>query len=277
VRYALPADVPLFALLLELAQRTGRDAHRLRVIGGLAMGCWHQAQNSQPSTTEDIDCAFPSSDWSTEAEARPRILALVHALEDLGLEQASGPKARASRTARFTWRRPDELARVELICGPVAFGKASRRKPAWRLLELESGRIIYASRLEWLDLVEDWVPVELELGTQRAALEIPDIKGLMLLKLKAVVDKLQRCDEEQRPHWLAHEVSRLERHAGDFLTLFAWAQRTPSTLPAFRKARLANPTVQAATNGLARRVLLPPPTAELQPIYDRLRSIATLL
>lgn len=277
MRHTLPSEVPLFALLIELAELLNQSGDKLRVIGGLAMTFWHLEAASQPRMTEDIDCAFLGSDWPSEEAARPKIQNTLRVLEALGLECAAGPETRASRTARFTWRKPEQLARVELICGQLTFGKASRRKPAWRIFQTSGGQPIYASRLDWLDLVEDWVDVRVTVSTLQASLAIPSIFGLMLLKLKAVVDKFQRCDDERGTKRFEHEASRLERHSLDLLTLVAWAQEESKEQLRFQAVKRSSEAVQEAIASFQHRVLLPPPSPELAPLFARLRSLALQL
>ncbi|MBL4772016.1 MAG: nucleotidyl transferase AbiEii/AbiGii toxin family protein [Planctomycetes bacterium] len=277
MRLPLPTRAPLFELLFAVAKRMNQTGQTLRIIGGLAMHCWHREMKSLPRVTEDIDCAFPSEDWPSKREAEASILGLLAILDDLGLERPSGPKAKASRTARFTYARPGEPSKIELICGSLSFGSASRRKPAWRLLKLESGQVIYASRLDWLEIIPEWVEVEFLVDDDRATVLIPSLAGLLLLKLKAVTDKLGRCDEEQDLARHAHELERLERHGGDLLVLFEWALATGGTFPSYKAAKAANPAVRQSTEYLQERVLGAPPSQHLERMLADLREIAPAL
>lgn len=274
MKHRLQDDAPLLELLFEFAQRMNERGKTLRVIGGLAMYFWHREQASPPRTTEDIDCAFPCIEWPSEQEARPRILEVVDILNELGLERAEGPESRASRTARFTYQRPGEQRKVELLCGALPFGAPSRRPPAWRLLQTDGGGTIYASRLAWLDLVPEWIDVSLSRGEGIAGIQIPDLAGLMLLKLKAVVDTLQRCDEETAPDKRSHEIGRVERHLGDLLDLHAWASITGGTFRTYAAARDASPEVRIAVEALRTRAVGKPPDESLGDLFERLREIA---
>lgn len=119
-----------------------------------------------------------------------------------------------------------------------------------------------------------WVEVEFLVDDDRATVLIPSLAGLLLLKLKAVTDKLRRCDEEQNP---AHELERLERHGGDLLVLFEWALATGGTFPSYKAAKAANPAVRQSTEYLQERVLGAPPSQHLERMLAELREIAPAL
>lgn len=277
MKHDLPAGAPLFELLFDLADHMQRRGMQLHVIGGLAMFFWHREHNSTPRTTEDIDCAFSITEWPDEQVARPKILALVEILEQLGLRRDLSNTAKASRTARFTYLQSTGQSKVELICGGVPFGDRSRRAPAWRLLKTADGTIVYASRLEWLDWVPSWTEVEVQRGQRSTRIMIPSLAGLLILKLKAVTDKLRRCDEEQEPERLRHERDRLERHAGDLLELFRWAKRTGGTFGEYAAVRRGAPELRAESEFLRERVQAAGLDAVHAVLFEQLREVAVEL
>lgn len=277
MKHDLPQGAPLFGLLFDLADRMQHKGMQLHVIGGLAMHFWHREHQGTPRTTEDIDCAFTVADWPDEQLARPRILALLKILDQLELRRDTSDEAKASRTARFTYLDTKKKSKVELICGGVSFGTSSRRTPAWRLLKTAEGNTVYASRLDWLDLVPSWTVVEVRQAERNTQLMIPSLAGLLLLKLKAVTDKLCRCDEERDPDLLRHELDRLERHAGDLLELFAWASKTGGTFAEYATVRRNKPEVSEASDFLLERVQRVPVNTRHEELFGRLREIAVQL
>jgi hypothetical protein len=272
--FRLPGGEPLFTLLLELTSRMNEEQLPVRIIGGLAMYFWHREQDGRPRTTADIDCAFPATEWPTLEEARPRILAVDRILREIGLEPDRNEHWKASRTSRFTYLTPGEEPRIEILCGELSFGERSRRTPAWKLPVEGPHGPLYASRLEGLDLVPAWRSITIESEGRLAELQIPGLPGMMLLKQKAVIDKLERYDEEKKPEKRDHECARLVRHAEDLIALVTWARTTPGVLADFGALSRSSPTVTAHSRALRSRLQIEAPPAPLEELFDRLRAVA---
>ncbi len=276
MRQVLPSGQPLFELLFDFASRMNAARLPLRIIGGMALYFMHCERNSPPRTTADLDCAFPAGEWPSEEDARQKILGLVSVLRDeLGLQRELNDKDKASRTARFTYNVPGRDERIEILCGKLCFGSPSRRPPAWRLMCDEAGEMVYASKLEWIDLVPEWAPVEIVQGTATARLEIPCLAGMLLLKLKAVVDKLGRCRDEQDTQRRLHELGRLQRHAEDLICLVAWARVTPGVFRQYETAVSSSEQVREVSQQLHASVLAAPPKPELSGLFERLREASS--
>jgi len=233
---------------------------------------WHQERDGAPRGTADIDSVFLAEDWPTLEEARPRIIALDADLRALGLQPDRGEKWKASRTAQFTYRAPGKEARIELLCGQLAFGRRSRRTPAWKLLTLEGRETLYASRLEVLDDVPSWRAITVAMQAEQATIEIPSIPGMMHLKLKAVVDKIGRYADETVPHKRDHELGRLTRHATDFTFLLKWARETPTELAAFNALTRSTPSAGENLKRLRSKIQAERPAPELAQLFLDLRQ-----
>jgi hypothetical protein len=112
----------------------------------------------------------------------------------------------------------------------------------------------YAASVPWLDHVEDWIPVRTTCGKHACSPQVPDLSGLAILKVRAVVDKMRRVRAEADPDVLAHETLRLQRHARDCMLLFDWIDGRGEF---DRLARLAarHGAISAAARDAARWVL----------------------
>lgn len=275
VRHELPGGQPLFRLLFDLAKHMDARQLRLRIIGGMALYFMHRQRNSNPRTTADLDCAFPAEEWSSAEAARPKVLGLVSVLrDDLGLKRDPSEKGRASRTSRFTYGRPNREERIEILCGKLSFGERSKRLPAWRLMEDESGNMVYASKVDWIDLVPEWISIEIAQGEATTHLEIPGLAGMMVLKLKAVVDKLERVQEERKAERKDHEFGRLQRHAGDLICLVEWARSTPGAFREYQRVVDSSDEVRERSRRLRAWILEEPSGPEFKDLFEQLREVA---
>jgi len=170
--------------------------------------------------TLDIDCALDAADFSDDAAAERSAREIVADLARLGFNRIDD---RASRKARFSYSHSTAKVDVELLCGNVPVGRSSRRAPAWKIAATAGEPPgFYAAKVPWLDFVEDWVSVRATCGAEVFTPQVPDLSGLTLLKVCAVVDKIRRVDQESRVESVEHEMLRLRRHGRDCLLLFEW-------------------------------------------------------
>lgn len=80
----------------------------------------------------------------------------------------------------------------------------------------------YTACVPWIDLVSNWIEVQVHCGSQSFVVLVPNVTGLAALKLKAVGDKLERIQSEQDASKLDAEKLRLVRHATDCRQLLTW-------------------------------------------------------
>jgi hypothetical protein len=129
---------------------------------------------------------------------------------------------RSSRTDRFRFQHSTDKVDLEFLCGPLDVGRPSRRKPAWEIAaDPDGGMGFYASRVEWLDFIGNWQAVEVRCASHAASIDVPDLPGIAVLKLRAVADKIERIGVVTDGA-LEHERTRLQRHGQDFRALFEW-------------------------------------------------------
>lgn len=278
----LPAE-PLFQMLFELTKGLREREVTPRVIGGLAMFLLERSRHGQPRVTEDIDLALPSSEWPTEAEAEETVAQLSACLKALNLSRDDSEESKASRTARFTYRNPEDPTglKVEVICGDLPYGQPSRRPPAHRVVQRDGEPTFYASKLPWIDHVPSWVCVDLTLSDGKTTLEIPDEAGMLLLKAKAVVDKYDRIREivkelppKDPPRDLEYEQGRFERHARDLIRLHDFALEAPRILATYNATVRSWKPAREISDRLSRLTTSPPPSPASASTHARLRTIA---
>lgn len=217
----LDAEVPLFLHLAELCVRVEERDRHLRLVGGAAMLLWGRYLSQPRDMTEDIDCALLRADLPNSKTAEKLAREVVDDLRDLGFTRPED--WRASRKARFSYPHSTDEVAVEFLCGDISVGEASRREPAWKIASVPDGPPhFYAAKVPWLDFVDDWIPVHTTCGEHAFTLRVPDLSGLAILKLRAIVDKIQRLGEEEDPEVTELEKLRLKRHARDCILLFDW-------------------------------------------------------
>ena len=171
--------------------------------------------------TEDLDCALLAPDIPDAVAAEELARDVAQDLRDLGFSR--GDDWRESRKGRFSYSHAVDEVAVEFLCGDVSFGRSSGREPAWQLATMPDGPPhFYAARVPWLDLVAEWVPVRAHCDPDTFHPRIPDLAGLVVLKIRAVADKSRRVEEERDPERLELEKLRLRRHATDCSLLFDW-------------------------------------------------------
>ncbi len=197
----LPGDLALTQRLSELGQGLDREGLSLRLVGGLAMMVWKRALKfGAADVTNDIDLAILASDLPSEAEGQDLVNRLHSVLGRLGAHRPV--KWRESRSGRFKYRCEDQgNTEVDVLCGELSVGQASRRAPAWRvarLAEVLPGEAshFYAGRVPWLDLVAEWVPVAARIAGDEVRFTVPCTPSMAVLKLKAVSDKIERVLRE---------------------------------------------------------------------------------
>lgn len=217
----LDREVPLFRHLAGLCARVEQRGRPLRLVGGAAMLLWGRHLSRPRDMTEDIDCAWLASDLPDEAAAERLAREVVEDLRQLGFTRPDDWKA--SRKARFSYDHSTDRVAVDLLCGDLPVGEASRRRPAWRIASIPDGPPdFYAARVAWLDLVREWITVRTSCGELLVTPQVPDLSGLAILKLRAVTDKVRRLVTETDAAMLALERLRLARHATDCMLLFDW-------------------------------------------------------
>lgn len=214
----LPGDLALTQRLIELGQGLDREGLSLRIVGGLAMMVWKRALKlGAIDVTNDLDLAILASDLASEAEGQDFVNSLHSVLGSLGAQRPVD--WRGSRSGRFKYRCDDQgSTEVDVLCGELSVGQASRKPPAWRvarLTEVLPGEAphFYAGLVPWLDFVAEWVPVAARIAGDEVSFTVPCTPSMAVLKLKAVSDKIERVLQERDGPQRDHERRRLERHA----------------------------------------------------------------
>jgi hypothetical protein len=253
VEVELNAGVPLFERLVELCAREEREGRVVRVIGGAAMLIWGRWLDERPSATRDIDCVIAGEDVPDPDAALALARGLVEGLAEMGFGRPEDWKS--SRTGRFSFASESEKVAIEFLCGALPVGEGSRREPAWKVAPLPGdGPDFYAARNDWIELVAEWVEATLVCGDSRAPVRVPSLSGLALLKIKAVGDKLERIDEEERVDQVEHEERRLQKHAGDLVLLMGWIDRRGEFAGLVEASRQDGVIVETC-RGIAKRLL----------------------
>jgi hypothetical protein len=217
----LDAGIPLFQRLAEVSAAAEREGHRLRFVGGTAMLLWGRHLHRPRSMTRDLDCALLRKDLPDDATARSVASRFTDLLARLGFKRNEAAW-QASRKDRFRYQHESDQVDFELLCGTLEVGRPSRREPAWEITKgLDGGMGFYAARVQWLDFVRVWQGVKVLCPPHAAELEIPDLAGMAVLKLRAVADKIERIDQSNDES-LEHERGRLQRHGQDCSVLFDW-------------------------------------------------------
>jgi hypothetical protein len=214
----LPGDLTLARCLVDLGRQIEGEGLPLRIVGGTAMMVWKLAADLGAfDVTRDLDLAVLGGDVPNEAKARGVGNGLHSALGRIG---ARRPEVwRESRVARFKYAFDGPQAtEVDVLCGDLPVGSASRRAPAWRIARLDGVKPgeathFYAARVPWLDFVEQWVPVIAGVAGDEVRFKVPSASSMAILKLGAVNDKMKRVLEPVQGQRFDFERLRLERHA----------------------------------------------------------------
>ncbi len=217
----LDPQVPLFAHLARLSREFESRGRTLRLVGGMAMLIWRKQMSLPLGMTRDLDCVLLKEDARDESSARALSGVIHEVLGTLGFRRPENWRERPA--GLFGYLNSSDPTVIEFLCGNMPVGRESRRKPAWLLVEQsESDEKFYAAQVPFLDLVPEWVRVEVQCGAISSGILIPSIVGLAALKLKAVGDKLDRLAEEKKEQRVEHEKDRLQRHANDCQQLIEW-------------------------------------------------------
>jgi hypothetical protein len=217
----LDRRVPLFRHLAAFGELVDRRGRTIRLVGGAAMLLWGHLLHRPRDLTGDLDCALLDSDVPDAHAAEQLASETLKDLHRLGFLREKD--WRRSRTGRFSYTHLSDPVAIEFLCGEMAVGRSSRRKPAWQLASTSDGPPhFYAARVPWLDLVAEWVAVRVQCGRATITARIPDLASLAVLKIRAVADKVERVEKERMGDRLTHEKLRLFRHATDCSHLFIW-------------------------------------------------------
>lgn len=218
---SLDPAVPLFRHLAQVCSRAQAEGLSLRLVGGTAMLLWGKQLGRPREMTMDLDCALLHRDAPDEIAAMTLAMKVWTLLAGLGFTR-NEDDWRASRKDRYCYRHTVDPVAVELLCGSLSVGHASRRKPAWKIVDSPTGPPdFYAAHVPWLDFVRSWIRVEARCGTLNFSAEIPDLAGMVVLKLRAVRDKIERVEHASGDQ-IEHEKLRLRRHGQDCAVLVDW-------------------------------------------------------
>lgn len=210
-RLTLDESEPVFQELSRIAEAFTAKGRRLHVIGGIAVLTLARVASRQRGfLTQDFDAVVRPSDCEDRQGAERLAIELAELRQMLGYSDALG----TGRLGSCRFKHITNPFLFELICGDLAIGRASE-PPRFRILK---GRL-YAAHNPWLARLDDrWKAVQARCGPRTCTYGIQDAPGMVVLKIRAVADKLKRLGEspvEER----GREVLQFVKHAQDLVLL----------------------------------------------------------
>ena len=227
-----------------------------RIVGGVAMSAWRLTHGGGVHLTKDFDLALTDRDVGTPTLCRRTAQLLFEVRRALAFERI--PDWQEKRNGRTSYQKqvqsdPDAPAQsigLDLLCTPVSYGRGSRRLPVYHLLEdKDPDKAFSASNTPFLEWVDEWCVVDARIDGASFQFEIPSLRGMGILKLKAVADKVARLHDESDADRITHEEERFQRNANDLVWLTT-KMRLLGELSDLRVSILEHPEIGRAARSL---------------------------